>query len=478
MKFNGSIRVEARPSHLTSDAGVLALREIFERLGLSQFLGDHLVDTRKPGLITYTLPELVRTVVLLLALGYRDLDDADVLRNEPALRLGVSDRKGISALTVPERPEGVEPPRNPQEPEHLASQPTLSRMTDALSTKHERDGLRGAIFECAARRLEAARGHRQRYMTLDFDSLPISVQGHQAEAAYNGHYHDTIYHPLVASIGETGDLLDVDLRRGNAHTAEGALDFILPVVERAERRLCQVAAVRIDAGIPSESVLGPLEERGTPYLSRVRNNNVLDRMAAPYLHRPSGRRPKEPRTWFHELQYQAKEWSRPRRVVLVVLEREEELFLHHFWLITNWSQEQLDGAALLAEYRKRGTAEGHQGELMSVLAPLLSSTERPKTTYAGHPVTSECPSVDAFAVNEVRLLLNALAYNLMHAARSLVQKATGEGWGLAQFRERMLKVAARILVHGRRATFVIHQSSARLWQALWQQIAHLNWAAG
>ena len=151
-------------------------------------------------------------------------------------------------------------------------------------------------------------------------------------------------------------------------------------------------------------------------------------MATPYLHRPPGRRPAEPRTWFHEFQYQAKCWSRPRRVVLVVLEREEELFLHHFWLITNWSQEQMDGAALLEEYRKRGTAEGHQGELMSVLAPLLSSTERPKTTYAGHRVTGDCPSLDAFAVNEVRLLLNALAYNLMHAVRALTEKATGEGW--------------------------------------------------
>ena len=471
------MRVEARPGHLTSDAGVLALREVFERLGLSKFLVDHLADGRKPELITYPLPELVRTVVLLLALGYRDLDDADALREEPALRLAVSDRKGISSLETPERPEGVEPPRNPPEPEHLASQPTLSRLTEALSTKHERDALRGAIFECAARRLEAIRGHRQRYMTLDFDSVPVPVHGHQAESAYNGHYYDTIYHPLVASIAETGDLLDIDLRHGNAHTAEGGLEFIVSVVERAERRLCQVAAVRVDAGFPDEDLLGPLEKRRTPYVARVRNNSVLDKMAAPLLRRPVGRRPKEPRTWFHEFQYQAKEWSHARRVVLVVLERDEELFVHHFWLITNWSQDQMDGQALLEEYRERGTAEGHQGELMSVLAPLLSSTERPKATYAGHRVTSECPSVDAFAVNEVRLLLNALAYNLMHAARVLTEKATGEGWGLARFRERVLKVAARILVHSRRATFVISTSSAHLWQAVWQQIAQLHWAA-
>jgi hypothetical protein len=477
LKFNGSVRVEARPERLTSDAGVLALREIFERLGLSDLLVERLEDDRSPEWITYPLPELVRTVVLMLALGYRDLDDADALRDEAALRLAVSDRKGISPLHTPERPESAEPPRNPAAPEHLASQPTLSRMTSMLASKRNREGLSDVLFECAARRFVTLRGgHRQRHITIDVDSLPAEVHGHQPEAAYNGHYGATVYHPLVASVAETGDLLGLDLRRGNCHTAEGALEFVVPILEKAERHICQVAALRIDAGFPDERLLGPLEARGTPYVARVRNNRVLDRMADPYLHRPVGRRPKEPRTWFYEMTYQAKDWSRARRVVLVVLEREEELFLHKFWLITNWTPEQMDGPALLAEYRERGTAEGHQGELMSVLAPLLSSTVRPKSTYAGQAVVNEYPSVDAFAVNEVRLLLNALAYNLMHVARTLTEKATDQGWGLERFRERMLKVAARVLVHERRATFVISRGVAQLWMALWQQIGRLEWA--
>jgi hypothetical protein len=267
----------------------------------------------------------------------------------------------------------------------------------------------------------------------------------------------------------------VDLRRGSCHTAAGALEFILPTLEKVERRMCQVAALRIDAGFPDEKLLGPLEARGTPYVARVRNNRVLDRLAEPFLRRPVGRRPCEPRTWFHELTYGAKSWSRERRVVLVVLEREDDLFLHHFWLITNWSQEQMDGPALLEMYRQRGTAEGHQGELMTVLAPLLSSTVRPKSHWAGRPIVNEWPSVDAFAVNEVRLLLNALAYNLMHVGRTLTEKATGQGWGLERFRERLLKVAARVLVHGRRATFVIARSSAALWSQLWRQIGRLEW---
>ena len=122
-----------------------------------------------------------------------------------------------------ERPEGAPAPRNPSQPEHLASQPTLSRLTAMLDRVGDRPALREGLTVLAGRRIRAMRGHRMRYVTLDVDSLPVEVHGHQPETAYNGHYHATVYHPLVALLGETGDLVDVELRRGNAHTAEGAV---------------------------------------------------------------------------------------------------------------------------------------------------------------------------------------------------------------------------------------------------------------
>jgi hypothetical protein len=473
-QFNGSVRVEVRPGHLTSDAGVIALREGLERLQMIEWLKARLQDERRPDLITYALPELVTTAVLLLAQGYRDHDDSDALRFDAALRMAVSGRRGTSPLVLPDRPEGAPPPKNPPCPEHLPSQPTLSRLTSMLDRTGARSILREGLVVLAGRRLRAQRGgHRKRYLTLDVDSLPIEVHGHQPEAAYNGHYHATMYHPLVAVLAETGDLVDVDLRRGNAHTAEGALEFIEPLLDRLEREVCQVAAVRIDAGFPEERLLGGLERRGTPYVARVKNNPVLDRMAEPYLHRPPGRRPAELRTWMHEMTYQAKSWSRARRVVLVVLEQKDDLFLRHFWLITNWTPEQMSAEALLEMYRQRGTAEGHLGELMSVLDPALSSSPRPKETYRGRPVKEVCASVDALAVNEVRLLLNAWAYATMHICRTLVEKATGEGWSLKAIRERVLKVAARVLVSGRRVTFVIARTSESLWQSLWKELGRL-----
>jgi hypothetical protein len=469
--FNGSIRVEARPERLTGEGGALILREIIERLGIHKWLVQRLHDPRDPELITHPLSELLVTTLILMGLGWRDRDDADALRDDPLLRLSVSERRGVSPLETRPRQEGVPLSKNPPVPDALASQPTLSRLVHNLSTPDNRGHLQDALVESCARRIKAGRdGHRMRYVTLDVDSVPIEVHGQQAGSAYNGHYHARIYHPLMCSIAETGDILGAKLRPGNVHTAEGGLDFILPLIDKVEASLCQVASVRFDAGFPEDGLLDALEQRGRPYVSRIKNNPVLDRLAAPYLIRPVGRPPAEPRMWFHELTYQAQSWCRARRAVLVVQERPGELWLHHFWLLTNWTQEQMPAEALLQLYRERGTAEGHQGELMSVLAPALSSSARQKSHYRGEALKKVYSCTDAFAHNEVLLLLNLLAYNVLHVARVLLESGTDEGLSLKRLRERVLRIPGRLLLHGRRVVLIMGQSAATLWQRLWKKL--------
>ena len=77
---------------------------------------------------------------------------------------------------------------------------------------------------------------------------------------------------------------------------------------------------------------------------------------------------------------------------------------------------------------------------------------RQKSHYRGAVPEKRTAPGDAFAQNEAILLLNALAYDVTHAARVLMETASGEGWSLMRLRERVLRVAARILVHGWRAT--------------------------
>ena len=135
--------------------------------------------------------------------------------------------------------------------------------------------LREGLQRLAGWRLKAMGGWRRpETLVIDIDSLPVEVHGEQPGSAWNGYYHRRVYHPIVAAAGETGDILDLRLREGQVHTADGGLEFVLEVLERAERHLCGKAAVRFDAGYPGEPLMAALEERGTHYVARVRNNAV------------------------------------------------------------------------------------------------------------------------------------------------------------------------------------------------------------
>jgi hypothetical protein len=270
-------------------------------------------------------------------------------------------------------------------------------------------------------------GKRLRSVTLDVDSVPIVVHAHQPKAEWNGHHNAHIYHPLITSIADTGDMQDARLRAGNVGTAGGALDVIL-----------DVAMVWIDAGFPSAALLAGLEAQDIDYVSRLRANAALDRMAKP---RPPGRRPAEPRMWIYELRYQADSSEKPRRVVRVVKEREGDLLLDRFFL-----------------------------------APALSSTNRAKSHLRGRAPKFRTPAIDAFACNEVCLLIACLAYQVMHIARRAMEKATGTGWSLRRLRERMLRVGARLAVSARRMTLALSAAAAPFWAALWLRIIALHWA--
>lgn len=459
--FNRSLRIESRVERLTGDPGAVLMREILERSGILGWMAARLKDPRSQVDVTHDLASLIRTCVLLSAQGWRDHDDADALRHDPAFRLAASSAAGLTPLEGP----------------GLASQPTLSRFTAILAEPANIKVLREAVLEMAGRGIRAERqGKRMPSVTLDVDSAPVEVHGHQPKAEWNGHYNARIYHPLITSIAETGDMLDARLRAGNVGTAEGALDVILDVVDRARKSFCDVAMVRIDAGFPSAALLAGLEARGIDYVSRLRANPVLDRLAEPHMVRPVGRRPVQPRTWLRELRYQADSWDRPRRVILVVKEREGDLLLERFFLVTSLKWTVKLRHEVLSHYRERGKAEGHMGELKDVLAPALSSTNRAKSHWRGKTLKSTTPAVDAFGCNEVRLLISCLAYQVMHIARRAMGRATGTGWSLRRLRERVLRAGARLVISGRRMVLALSSAAAPFWAVLWPRLTTLHWA--
>ena len=311
--FNRSIRIGSRRDRITGDSGALTGRELLGRSRVVRFLAKRLPDKRDGRRIRHSQKRLARTLLLLAGQGRREHSDATELRDDPALRLATGDRAGTAPLGKAGR---------------LPSQPTLSRRVAAWSEKEGVEVLREGLQRLAGWRLKAMGGWRRpKTLVIDVDSLPAEVHGEQPGSAWNGYYHRRVYHPIVAAAGETGDILDLRLREGQVHTADGGLEFVLEVLERAELHLCGKAAVRFDAGYPGEPLMAALEERGTHYVARVRNNAVLKRLALPAMDAavwdalsngvPAG----EPRTWVCESSYRAGSWSRSRRVVQVVVER-------------------------------------------------------------------------------------------------------------------------------------------------------------
>ena len=291
----------------------------------------------------------------------------------------------------------------------------------------------GAGLRLALRRLWKDNGGRRRKrLMIDVDGLPAHVHGQQAGSEYDGYYGQRMFHALIASCAESGDLLDGTLRpaRPTGHLSSF----------RGWSSACGGCASRCwcawTPGFPDGQTLKGLESAGIDYVARIRNNAVLDRMAQPYLRRAPRRPPREGRVWCHELRYQADSWEHARRVVLVVVERPGELFVDYFWLITNLRRNRYSGARLLGLYRMRGKAEGHMGEFMDVLAPALSSAARPKSHYRGRRLeaTTEPEEAGVRAQNETLLLLNLLAYEVLHAGRCVMERATGIGWSLRRLR--------------------------------------------
>ncbi len=448
--------MSASATPLTEDVGALPLCDFADSLGLDAVVAG-LVDHRVQDRITLPLYELALSRVLLMAQGWRDQDDADALRDDPAFRMAVSGRGGDRSLRPAEQTRG---------PDGLASQPTLSRLTAMLGSAHNRRTLSQGLLAVGRERMRRQHAHRHR-LVLDVDSFPHETHGRQEGAAYNGHYRMQGYHPLIA-VTDTGDIVGVMLRPGNVHTAKDIRRFHTPII-LALREDCDELLVRIDAGYADGKLFAWLAKQGVRFVTRRRNNPALHRniedwearTLAEWKANPTA--DGAPRHATREFWHRVKTWTSVARVVAVVVERDAgrgELPHHTFYLATNLARSQASSEDILQTYRQRGTAETHIGEYKRVIAPLLSSVQRHRN---GAPHRKRRVGM---AENEVTLLLAAFAYQLVHALRCVLEDATGDGLSLDRVRERVLKVATSVVRHARAVHFRVASAKAALWRAL------------
>ncbi len=384
--FNRCIKVRQQDQSITSDSGVLLLREVDHSLRLIRDLAGQLADPRDQEAVRYSLTELLRQRIFGLTLGYHAQDDLDRFAHDPALKMAVWDRPGEQVLE-----------------ERLASQPSHSRLLEILSgPKDNLEALRRALPVWVLGHQRAAKDQASMRGTLDIDSFPIAVcHGQQAGGAYNGYYKDTIYHPMVASFSAGGDydgprlgegFVHAILRKGNAASATGAVRFILTAMKKCQA-LARSLDVRFDASFTVGPIMDPLTDQGVRFVGRLRSNGVLDKLAEPHLRRLPGRPPKEGYEYVIELgSYQIESWRHAQRLLLVIVDRPDsktgqlQLLPDYFFLVTNWPQTQRSGQELLAHYRRRGTFEDRLGEFNGAIGPNLSSpafaeNERPTIVH-------------------------------------------------------------------------------------------------
>jgi hypothetical protein len=400
LSFNPSLRVDFQGSRVTSDGGLVLVRELDERLGLSGLSGQHLTDSRGKN-TQLPLADLLRQSIYSRMAGYEDVNDAERLSQDPTFRLIGSEKTWERGAALTSRLQSFETELLTQE-ENLAGLATINR--ELLAKVETIDSPRRVV--------------------LDMDSTEIPVYGQQEHSAYNGHFESTCYHPLLLFNSE-GDCLAAKLRPGNVHSAEDWAELLLPEIER-QLKLGHEVVFRADAAFAKPEIYEALEERGVKYAIRIPANDSLERDIEELLTRPVGRPSHKPVVWYKGFLYQAASWKTARRVVAKVEFHAGELFPRVGFIVTNL---ETPSRAVVRFYNKRGTAEQWIKEGKQAVKMTRLSCHR-------------------FRSNEVRLALSLLAYNLGNLWRLALPRRI-ENWSLTSLQQRLVKTGGRLVKHAR-----------------------------
>jgi len=429
LNFDGHVRVAFRGAKVTTDAGLLAVRELDEALLLTEEAGDLLTDSRTGKNTRHDLAGLLRQSVYARLAGYEDVNDHEALGRDPAMRAVI----GRRALE-----------------KNAASQNTVSRFeTETLPTSENVEALSMINGSWVAKAMKRTNTKK---VILDMDSSESPVHGSQEGSAYNGHFGSTCYHPLFI-FNQSGDCEAAHLRPGNVHSAKGWRELLEPVLDRYADTGKKLY-FRGDAAFASPDIYEYLEERGILYAIRIAANQNLHAEIEHLLTRPVGRPPKKPRVFYHSFSYRAASWTKSRRVVAKVEWHQGELFPRVGFIVTNLQRKPSNVTRF---YNQRGKCEQwiKEGKLALTWTRL---------------------SCTRFICNQVRLALFMLAYNLGNFMRRFTLPKQVSHWSLRSVQLKLIKIGARVVSHSRRTIFQCAEVavSAALFADLLERIHSLD----
>jgi len=421
------ITVATDGGDLTSDAGVLLLRELDREIGLVSRLAACLDDPRQPGKVQHSLEALLTQRLFQIAAGYEDCNDAHALRRDPAFRLALEKHRS-------------DPP--------LASQSTLSRLENRI-TWRECYRLSLAFVEAFVAR---HREHPPRRVVLDFDTTDDPTHGQQQFSFYNAFYGCHCYLPLVifAQCGPEAEqeLLGALLLPGNAHGGNWAPTLLRLLVLRLRAAFpkCRLE-FRADSGFGSPQMYDTCEGLEVPYVISLPQNSKLLTLAAPFLEQAHRLYQERGRTVqvFGKVRYRAGTWSQVRRVIVKA----------------EWMAEGANPRFVVTSRRTR-----HPKPLYRFYCQRGDAENRIKELKEGLRV--DRLSCHSFRANQFRLLLFAAAYLLCQALRTRLAGTPLASAQVSTLRLRLLKVGALLKESTRR----LHVSlpSGYAWFGCWHAL--------
>lgn len=408
LKCNRNIKINFNGGDLSSDAGLLLIKEFAAKIGFTKLIQKKFKTNDKSIRFHKDDENLMQMIYQIISAYFQD-DCADELRSDPVF---------TSLL----------------EKDGLASQPTLSRFfhrmdKDTLAQFDEIDKiLRDIIYSIK----------RPEHMLLDLDSTLFETYGRQEGEGFNFHYRAHGYHPLLCYDGLTGDLLKAELRDGTKYCSSGADEFMKSLLEEYLQRGIRTY-LRGDSGFSSPALYKICETNGTSYAIRLKQNAVLTMLASDKdddLYQVTKEDQISYAVTYGEFMYRAGSWDYPRRVVFKIEKPYNQLTHMYTFIVTNMDMEP---HKIIQFYCGRGRMENFIKE--------------GKNGFDFASVSSRSKMVNAN-----RMRLHMLAYNLFNWFRRLVLPANMRKQQIDTIRLKLMKIAARAVHSSRYIIFKLCSS--------------------
>jgi hypothetical protein len=403
----GNLRYDFKGGELSSDGGMLLVREFDEKIGFTKKIAKLISDSRNPELIDYEIIDMLRERLYFMIAGYEDCNDVSYLKKDKAFQVIL---KNITKKSK----------------EIMASQPTLSRFENNIKWKDIKNIMRFMVkFWLDQYKKEP------KTIIVDCDTTADPCHGHQQLSLFHGYYKQNMYHPLVISCN--GQIIFSLLRPGRYHAnkfTHFVLSFLIKMIK--EKYPDTKIKFRADSGFASPKIYKLLEEENVEYVIALITNKVLKEKNKELINKAEKEYEsnQQKSRLFQSFKYKADSWEK-EKIVIAKAEYTDKGENNRF-VVTNSTKE---AEYLYSKfYCQRGESENNIKDFKEVF-----SVDR--------------LSCHKFKANQLRMLLSTMAYQLIYYMQKVLRKTPFANMSIQSIRLNLFKVAVQVKQTSRKIWF-------------------------